>query len=142
MNKITVNIDRLHREIINMIERYNDGEISRDFFDGYLAMLVSCGMRYNIKGDVRVDCLQLEVEGVWNTVYEYTPLDEAVWSKVKPGTWIHVKGWLKEDWSEERFACFINGEVYTFWENLENDRCLVPWRYAELINEKGDAENE
>ena len=128
-------------EMYNEEWRANGGDAKNHFPFTILLVLDKLGMHYNkeIDEEFGITNVQLKINGRWETVFNYTPLDASLWSQVKPHTPIMVCDNVGDDWMLEKFACFIDGEVYTFDRDIDGDRFLTPWRYAKHeVDSNGD----
>lgn len=128
-------------EMYNEEWRTNGGDAKNHFPFTIMLVLDKLGMHYNkeIDEEFGITNVQLKINGRWETVFNYTPLDTSLWSQVKPHTPIMVRDNVGDDWMLEKFACFIDGEVYTFDRDIDGDRFLTPWRYAKHeVDSNGD----
>lgn len=140
MREVQLDLEGFKHWFCYQIEKCNEdyrakgGEVIDPFLYGIFLTLDKLGMYYNKETDDKLGItnIQLKINGRWETVFNYTPLDESLWSQVEPHTPIMVRDNVGDDWMLEKFACFIDGEVYTFDMDMDGDRFLTPWRYAEL----------
>ena len=147
MREVQLDLEGFKHWFCYQIEKCNEdyrakgGEVIDPFLYGIFLTLDKLGMYYNKETDDKLGItnIQLKINGRWETVFNYTPLDESLWSQVEPHTPIMVRDNVGDDWMLEKFACFIDGEVYTFDMDMDGDRFLTPWRYAKHeVDSNGD----